>query len=254
MRLLLPVAFLTVTVPAPADDADDIAKLTRDLKNRSAAVRLAAVEQLATKGDAATKPLCDSLLDKDVKVATAALAALEAVRPDIYRPLVSYLVDKPGRRQEALKGLAALGEKAKPLGTFYAARIRATAALPPAMNDAAGLWAAFAACKATDADIGKFARPYVLNRRDQYRAFALVVLANWAGEDKSRRKEVVPVLKVALQDEVTVMNACLIAGGWGEDARDLLPTLRQVKLAPGIAVRTTAERAIEMIEAATKPE
>src|SRR5262249_26845664 len=98
--------------PSKQAQADEYVKL---LKHRDPRERIKAVQGLAALGDAADgagRALCQATLDNNPKVATAAIDALEAVRPDLHPALVPLLVDRePHRRQQALRDLEQMGPR-----------------------------------------------------------------------------------------------------------------------------------------------
>ena len=132
--LVLAIACGLATFAKPhavgADDKIDpeIEKLIKDMKNKDVKVRLKAADALRAKGEEAapaSKALCDALIDLSPKVNIAALEALEKVRPDLYKPLSTMLLDGTRPKQlEAVKELGLMGEKALPVTNVLLTRLR----------------------------------------------------------------------------------------------------------------------------------
>jgi hypothetical protein len=103
----------------PAKRAErELDEMAKQLKSKDIAVRLKSIETIAAKGEAAAPvagPLCDAILDSSPRVKAAALAAVEKVRPDLYKPLAALLVDgDPYNRIRGAKELGLLEEQALP--------------------------------------------------------------------------------------------------------------------------------------------
>ncbi|MEO2089438.1 MAG: hypothetical protein ABGY75_08070, partial [Gemmataceae bacterium] len=117
--------------PAPQEPAKpemdaQLTAIVQKLKSKEPKARLAAITELAAKGEAAApaaKHLCDAMLDKSESVAIAALAAVEKVRPDLYKPLVDLCVDNGASRFDALLVLGKMGGDASPAANVIASRM-----------------------------------------------------------------------------------------------------------------------------------
>lgn len=97
--------------------AADTDALIKDLKAKEAKTRLKAAESLGSvpEDDKVTIALADAMFDSNTGVATAAVKSLEKQRPDLYKPLLTMMIDKAlSARTKAAAELAGLGEKAKP--------------------------------------------------------------------------------------------------------------------------------------------
>src|SRR5262249_2658656 len=105
---------------APSNQEADalVVTLTKDLKRASPEGRVKAADALAKleeKGKAASRPLCEALLDVNQKVRLAAAAALEKVNPTIYPLVLPALVDDSwSNRQAAIAKIERLGLEGKP--------------------------------------------------------------------------------------------------------------------------------------------
>src|SRR5262249_21395684 len=80
------------------------------------------------------------------------------------------------------------------------------------------------------------------------RGEALFLLLEWAGEDASRRKELLEIDKAANADESCHYICLKVAGDYGAASKALLPQIKKLKLANSDSVRKAADRAVEQIE------
>jgi hypothetical protein len=97
----------------PSEPLDpELSELKSKLDNIDSEVRLKALEDLAKKG-ARARPLaekiCNTILDSNSSVSLAAIASLEKIRPDLYKPLVELFIDKSSEKH--FNALATLGAR-----------------------------------------------------------------------------------------------------------------------------------------------
>ncbi|VTU01233.1 ---NA--- : : HEAT_2 [Gemmataceae bacterium] len=243
-------------------EESDIEKLAKELRHKDARVRIKAAKGLGEKGgDAApaARALCDALLDPSPQVAVAALEALEPVRPDLYKPLAAMLLDKDREKHvKAVQELGLMGEKAAPVVNVLLVRLRnelATRNVKRLYNR--GLTdferAAFAAIRQIKPDDPETVKLYKVmagpaNQDGYARLEAILFLTDWAAEDETRRKEVLPLLRAGL-DNPTCQAACIkLSGGYGPLAKEFVPLLKKLKLAKDEATRQAAGEALDRIE------
>lgn len=239
-------AVLLVLVFASADDQADLAKYTKDLKSKDTKVRLKAAQRLADLGEPASGPLCDAMLDKDLKVATAALKSLEKAAPKLHEPLNRLaLYPDYTNQKRALVALADLGEKGRPAYSLVFARYKAygmyqlqegfTGAQRKDIGER--YWTALKAI----CEEGKLVELH------KYRG-DLVWLVTWAGDKEERRKELLPLIKRNLAEETPGIYHIRLAGDYGKLSQDLLPLLKKLDFHKSDIIRTEAAKAVKMIE------
>lgn len=244
----------------PRDDGelqDQLAEITRKLKHKDAKVRLKAVEALEAmgkKGTPCSKELCDALMDPNGPVATKALTALESVRPDLYKPLSTLLLDKSiYRRAEAVAKLEELGKDARPVSGLLVNSLKHSAnendyGQPDVVP--ASIFKAFKKIKPEDsgtiATMKGLASPETLALGHRYHA--LDFLISWADDDEERRGEVIPLVASGLDNEQLAIVCINVAGKYGKLSKGMLPKLKQLKLSDTKEVREAATTAVEKIE------
>jgi HEAT repeat protein len=270
MRLFLAslVSFTLVCLPTAtlAQDKDkddvspDLAALIKGLRNKQSKIRIKAAEDIGKLGEEAApaaKPLCNAMMDGSAKVATAALDSLEKVRPDLYKPLSTLVLDStPAKQLAAVKEIGLMGEKANPAMKLLLARLRTELSRPRSYNQrglsemSLAYFAAIRQIKPDDAETVKLFRVMAgLSDRDSYaRLESLIFLEDWAGEDESKRKEVLSLLNVGLDDAVCQLNCIQTAGGYGVLAKDFVPKLKKLKLSSLEQIRDAAGVAADKIE------
>jgi hypothetical protein len=236
------------------DKKEVIAQLAKDFKSSVPRGKLIIIEKLADMGEGAARPLCDAMLDKDDKVANAALVALEKAHPTLYKPVVKLVIDAEMKnRAKALEEFSAMGADALPALGLLVARSRT--ALSRAKMDQRFVAAVKAYVKAISA-IGPEERETVEFFKDavespvaQIREDALEWLVAWAGDKEDRRKEVLPALKTGIAlpgaEAIPFIKA---AGRFGGLSKGLLPALKKLKLSSMATVRDAATEAVEAIE------
>lgn len=244
----------------PRDDGelqDQLAEITRKLKHKDAKVRLKAVEALEAlgkKGAPSSKELCDALMDPNGPVATKALTALESVRPDLYKPLSTLLLDKSiYRRAEAVAKLEELGKDARPVSGLLVNSLKHSAnendyGQPDVVP--ASIFKAFKKIKPEDsgtiATMKGLASPETLALGHRYHA--LDFLVSWADDDEERRGELIPLIASGLDNSFLLISCINVAGKYGKLSKGMLPKLKQLKLSDTKEVREAAIAAVEKIE------
>jgi hypothetical protein len=241
----------------------EIEKLIKTLRDRYVEVnsKLKALKLLREKGesaaDAATA-ICDALLDRSPQVAKAALDTLEKVRPDLYQHVSILLLDEDySKRVEALRGLGLLGEKALPVTNLLLAGLRTELAkIGRFYSSAEEYFSALRQIKPDSEETIKLYKtiagspaPRDWNLLRRYpRLEAIQFLVEWAGEDTARRKQLLPLLKSALDDPVCVIPCLKIIGDYADLTKDFIPILKKLKLSSKEEIRQAASDALEKIE------
>ena len=246
---------------ARAGTADDekLTELKKGLKDRDANARFKAVRDLAKLGAEAApaaKELCDAIAyDKDARVVASALQALEKVRPDLYKPVSTFLVDAEfGNRIEALRELEKLGVNAAAASGIVSSKLLLsssnTKVVPAAFFELK--------CDALKAmgDIEPSALQSIravaspLNSSGADRSRAIQFLGEWARGDDKRAKGLIDGLKFGLSDRsLIVVLACIRASGTlGAEAKALLPAIQKLKLSSDKEIREAAEEAVTKLE------
>lgn len=231
----------------------------KQLKDKDPRNRVKAADALGGQGEAAADaagPLCDALLDSSPKVATAAIHAIEKVRPDLYKPLTALMVDNdPRNRLAGAKELGLMGDKAAPAINVVLACLRKELAKGPdpygrltAMQTE--LFNAVRQMRPDDADTVKMYKSIaaVSNRYTAARGEALAFLFTWAGDDEARRKEVLPLVRAGLSDGTLQIQCIRYLGDYGPLAKICVPQLKQLKLSSVAAVREAATSSLDKIE------
>lgn len=240
------------------DNKEAIAKLAKDFKSSVQRGKLIIIEKLAELGEGAARPLCDAMLDKDDKVANAALVALEKAHPALYKPVVKLVIDDQKKnRAKALEEFSAMGAEALPALGLLVARTRT--ALAEAKKDQQFVEVVRAYGK-TLSVIGADERETVDVFKDamdspvvKIRDAALEWLVAWAGENESRRKEVLPFVKTGIARSGTeAIQYIKVAGLYKDLSKGMMPALKKLKLSNMAAVRDAATEAVEAIEAIEK--
>jgi hypothetical protein len=265
LALFAALVYLSGPVLFGADQADQkdekkgdnkaaIAQLTKDFKSSVTRGKLIIVEKFAKLGEGAARPLCDAMLDKDDKVATAALVALEKAHPTLYKPVVKLVIDDQMKnRAKALEEFSMMGADALPALGLLVARSRS--ALAEAKTDQRFVavvkeyMKTISAIGPEERETVEFLKDAVESPIAQIREDALERLVAWAGDNEARRKEVLPLLKTGIAlpgaDALPFIKA---AGRFGGLSRGLLPALKKLKLSGMAAVRDAATEAVEAIE------
>jgi len=258
--LLLGMAVLAVADEPKKDgpkakDDDPIAKCVVALRGKDVKTRVKAAADLKAIGvDAAKKagnPICKALSDPSAAVRKAALEAAETVLPDLYADLSAIKLDKSDdAKLAAVRRLGGMGEKATAAAPVVLELYKSEVLKDTAMNQAGikELVDILVSIKAKDAATTKtLGDAAQMSRIAAIRYHSLNGLSRLSTDDKDLQKQVLPLIKKALTDPDKTV--CLFAIGaiapYGQDARDVLPILRRLKISPDPAVRGAAVNAIE---------
>ncbi|MCS6864261.1 MAG: hypothetical protein RMJ56_02905 [Gemmataceae bacterium] len=239
----------------------EIDKLIKALRDKSVEVssKLRALKLLREKGetaaDAATA-ICDAMLDRSLQVAKAALETLEKVRPDLYTHVSVLVLDQDyGKRLKAIRELGLLGERALPVTNLLLARLRSELAKDDYSQFASAYFSALRQIKPDSEETIKLYKTIASSTsyRDGYygkspRLEAIEFLVEWAGEETSRRKQLLPLLKSALNDRRCVIPCIRIIGDYGDLAKDFIPILKKFKFSSDEEVRKAAGEALDKLE------
>jgi hypothetical protein len=233
--------------------------LIQQLKDRNPRVRLKVIEAVALQGDVPTATataLCDAVMDLSPRVATAALQAVEKVRPELYKPLTTLIVDRDAKnRLTAVKELGLMGEKATPTTNVLLTALRRELALGPDRRGQLTLMQQelFTAVRQIKPDDSNSVSIYKAiaspsNRFSTARSQALEFLFRWAGNDEMRRKEMLPLIKAGVVNATCQIQCINYLGEYGSLAKECVPQLKQLKLSSDSAVRDAAMASLDKIE------
>ena len=249
----------------------EVQAFARKLANESVIVRLNAIRNLAKQGKGAAKfagPLCDALLDTNPQVKTAAIQAIELIRPDLYEPLTQLMIDATLQNQIAgCNKLSEMGEKALPAITLLLTLQRREFAKGPAGLESNGakregrLTAVQILLIETINNIDPD-NPAILEIYKQtaiewclkgYDCTQIVVpIYAWAEDDVERRKHMLPFLKAVVfsdKSHPAYRLKCIAqVGEYGPLAKDFVPILRKLKLSPDAVMREAASKALDKIQ------
>lgn len=266
LKVLCWAALFVTISSACAQDDGEIKTLAKGLQSKNIKIRIKSAEGLGKKGEdaaLAAKDLCNALLDPSPQVVRASLEAIEKVRPDLFKPLVTLLVDQVGaNRDRAVNELGRMGEKASPVIGLFLAIVKKEASVAPVppvlarMKGSSGLsghiFSALPRISPDDPDTIKLMKQLAgpADARIEFRQSATNYLHKWSGEDAARRKEVVPFLKAGLESgDFGFQTTCInMAASYGAGATDCLPALNKLKLSPSARMREMASTAIDKIE------
>ena len=241
--------------------------LVSQLKSKDVKVRLKAATELGGKGEAAASAataVCNAILDASPKVSEAALVALEKIRPDLYQPVSQMILDSNRTKQfEAIAALGRKAEKAAPAKNVLLNRLRVeTAIMKPIDQDEflqrkqrkdSAVVALLLALQSIAPDAPECLKVWKLlagagNADGVSRVNAMDALISWAGEDDSRRKEILPYVASGLNLETLAVQSINRLAAYETLSKAYLPTLKKLKLSPNEAVRAAATRAVDAIE------
>ena len=236
--------------------ADEIDKLIMRLRSKDTKTRVKAAETLSDMGEnasPASEALCEAITAQSPQVATAALDAMQKVRPDLYTPLSTMILDGNENKQAAaIMELALMGEKAAPVLPVLRAKLR-TVLAEDTVQGSRRSKACFDALQQIDPkDQETFKLLLVVaspqSRNSAAKLEAITLLCIIAGEDEASRKKILPVLKAGLDDRTCLMKCMEVLGEYGELAKDALPQLKKLKLSSEETVRKAANVAVDRIE------
>jgi HEAT repeat protein len=258
-------AFLPAVARGDSKEKDEaspeLAALIKNLHDKQSKVRIKAAEdigKLGEEGAPAAKALCEAMMDRSPKVETAALDSLEKVRADLYKPLSTLVLDAtPAKQLAAIKEIGLMGDKPGPAVNLLLTRLRSELAKPQYALRGRGLseislayFAAFRQIKPDEPEAIKLFKVMAgVSERDSYaRLESLTFLEEWAGEDESKRKEILSLLNAGLDDAVCQLNCIQTVGGYGALAKDFVPKLKKLKLSSIEQIRDAAGAAADRIE------
>ena len=240
-------------------NVDEIDKLIMRLRSKDIKTRVKAAETLGDMGEnasPASEALCEAITDQSPQVATAALDAMQKVRPDLYNPLSTLILDKDKNKQAAaIVEFALMGEKAAPVLPVLRAKLKTV--LSKDVFGQGGLSRSSKACfdalqqiNPQDQETFKLllfvASPQSKNSAAKLEAITLLCII--AGEDEACRKKILPVLKGGLDDRSCLIKCMEVLGEYGKLAKDALPQLKKLKLSSEETVRKAANVAVDRIE------
>lgn len=265
--------------PAKKGPSREVQGLIDDLRVKDARTKVAALNELRSKGEEAepaAEAIINCLLDPSEKVVLAAVETIEKVRPDLYKSLSNLVLDEsPYERERAAVQLGALGGKAAPAKTLLVTLLRTAMANldgpdPRDFFPARGklsdirvvtLVQAIRKIDPDDPEPIKALKELAKDLGDEtaYRRSvragiapdnALLSLHKWAGDDEGRRKELLPLLKAALDRESldALLLALKICADYGELAKGMSETIRKLKLHKEEQVRDAAKKALDRIK------
>ncbi len=265
--------------PREAEDlSPELRAIVDELKAKDIKIRIKACDDLKAKGEdaaPATKYICNSLTDPSLKVATAALNALEVVSPQLYKPVSILVLDSHYQNQiDAGVALGLMGNKAKPAMGLMVALLRkaistessagskregyspgllnltGSRAVPGARYCANKIIEAILQIDPNESEsiriVKSFASP--TNASSHGRVDAFLYLCTLAGDDEAKRKGLFPFMKAGLYDTPNAVVYIQKAGEFGALAKEFLPGLTKMKIAPDKAIRDAAIKAISQIE------
>lgn len=261
--------FVTSERSLAEPDKEKLAALTKDLKHKDSKVRIAAAEEIGKLG-ADAKPivrdLCDAILDKNADVSLAAFKSLEAIRPDLHKPLADFILDQSfAVKTEGVKALGRLKADGKPaLGVLIAISSFGAAGGKIGKNrvDEDRLQrATYNAIKQIEIDDLAHAKTMMViagpnTKSIGHREGAIEVLIDWVekpsdeADRTNRKKQLIPIIKSGLlSGDPEFQIACMnLAAAYGPLSKELLPILRDFKLSKTASLRDTATKAVTEIE------
>lgn len=244
---------------------------------------MAALSELRARGKDA-EPAADAIrnymIDPNEKVVLAAVEAIEKVRPDLYKPLSTMVLDKDwSERHRALTQLGDLGRTAFPGKSVIVAKLKVTMAPFDHFPDGRGGFDEskfrelyplhllieclgkidpedpdrIAALKELAADYSPPLAPSINRSRrllSMSATDAIGFLHKWASGDETKRKDILPLLKIALEkgDTPAVLQALGICAEYGNLAGPMFPRIRELKFSPDGQIRDAAKKAADRIE------
>jgi hypothetical protein len=236
------------------DKKEAIAKLAKDFKSSVPRGKLIIIEKLAELGEGAARPLCDAMLDKDDKVANAALVALEEAHPALYKPVVKLVIDDQMKnRAKALEEFSAMGADALPALGLLVGRSRTALAEAKGNQRFVDVVKAYAktisAIGPEERETVEFFKDAIESPVASIRDDSLQWLVAWAGDNEARRKEVLPFVKTGIaRPGSEAIPFIKVAGQYKDLSKGMLPALKKLKLSGMAAVRDAATEAVEAIE------
>ena len=252
----------------------EIAALAKKLKDIDPKTRLKAIEDLAKKGEKAAPvadKICDATMDSNVQVRLAALASLEKIRPDLYKPLIELLFDKNNFiRDRAITKLSEMGKDASPVVNILATQMISafsfskygSISYQSPITGSTGHYEAFLRGKMLLSAINNIqndhasikptllllARPTNLDVDFRFKCLDALI-TDAAGDPLKEKKLMLPVTDGIQQDPRRISEYVIRLGKFGKLAESQLPVLKKLKLSPDSAACDAASKAVEQIEA-----
>jgi hypothetical protein len=252
-------AFVFVLAPCQGRADDEIDNLVKNLRSKDPKIRIGAAEGLMKKGEeasAAAPALCDALLDPSSQVGLAALAAIEKVRPDLYKPLTKIVLERfLSLKIGAVRELGLMRQKALPTINVLLTVLRKELAVktPTQLGFSEQTRELYAVIRQISPDDLESIKMMTVmagaSSRGMYaRTQAIGFLNDWAAADTVKRKEVLPIVKAGLDDQICQASCIMIAGSYGLLATECLPILKVLKLSQFEQTRNLATEAVDKIE------
>lgn len=248
-----------LAVARAADPADAIVK---QLTAKEGSSRLKAAKAVAALGDKGAKydyALIAAMAKDYPNDREVYLEALQKIRPDLHKPVVTILVDKSGENcAEAVKAIRVLGYArdggygAVPVLVlkYFEEKERCKNAMLPFFGYPILLMETLAWVARSDPatfvvlkDALTEREPRGSDQTDLKRAAMLTVR-----QTKMPPKEVIPLLIAALPEEEYALTAVTILGSYKGAAKSAIPALRKLLLSETAEVRKAAEKAIAAIQ------
>ena len=241
----------------------EVQAVAKKLSSVSVPVRLITIRTLAKQGLGAAKyagPLCDALMDPNPQVKTAAIEAIEKIRPDLYKPLTLLVIDASEVNNSAgLIELGNMGETALPTINLLLSQMRIELAKGPNEKHK------FTAKQQLIIDTVNNISPDNPNTIAIYKTTAtnwflkgfnctevLLPIYAWTGDDVERRKQMLQFLMTVLSSDKVQYSfrlECIAqVGEYGSLAKDFVPILRKLKLSPEAVMREAASKALDKIQ------
>ena len=245
--------------PTEQTNSDEIDKLIMRLHSKDIKTRVKAAETLGEMGENATsasESLCEAITDQSPQVATAALDAMQKVRPELYTPLSTMILDRDERKQAAaIMEFALMGEKAAPVLPVLRVKLRTVLSkdtigqrdLSPRSK---ACFDALQQINPQDPETFKLllfvASPQSKNSAAKLEAITLLCII--VGDDEASRKKILPVLIAGLDNKKCLVKCMEVLGEYGELAKEALPQLKKLKLSAEEDIRKAANVAVDRIE------
>jgi HEAT repeat protein len=257
--LIVVAVSLALGQTAIADDATSqtvINLLVKQLKDRESKKRAEAAKELGELGDkakAAARPLCEACMDVNGKVSVAAIDAIEKIRPDLHKHIITIISDpETSKHQRAFDSLARLKEEANPVVPILLVYVSRGASSPT--RNAEGSCINCAKCIGAIAPEDPTIRVTLTNISRQHPGShltgeCLVVLSNLGEAKRELRKKIYPTLLSAIATSCRLQAINGLAK-FGADASDALPILKKLRFDGDEAIRNASTEAIRKIEAA----
>ena len=258
---------------APVDR--EVLAVTKKFNESNILTKLSTLQILGKRGTDGGKYaglICDAILDSNPQVRTAAVEALEKVRPDLYKPVTMLMVDATPANQDAgILQLTRMGEEAAPAINLVLYSL--TGALSGGLNNNSKndrgdgqllprqliLIDAVNNIKPTDPTIINIYKSTAVNwsRKGWNCVMIVSLIEEWAGDNVNRRKEFLPILMTVILNEQSGLPAnrhqpqikCMeILGEYGPLAVKFAPLLKKLKLSSDASIRDAAALALEKVE------